>query len=75
MTKHHAAVKPPPRPLKPVEQVVTSEFSGLIVRFGEDTDFTNCERNLHPSQVSAQTRALADLCLALLNANEFVYVY
>jgi len=76
MTKHHAAVKPPlPRPLEPVEQVVTSEFSGLIVRFVEDTDFTNYERNLHPRQVSAQTRALADLCLALLNANEFVYVY
>ena len=76
MTKHHAAVKPPPlHLLKPVEQAVTSEYSGLIVRFVEDTEFTNYERNLHPSQVSAETRALAELCLVLLNANEFVYLY
>jgi hypothetical protein len=76
MTKHHSVVKPPQlAPLKPVEQSVNSEFSGLTIRIVEDTDFTNYERNLHPSQVSAQTRALAELCLVLLNANEFVYLY
>jgi len=33
------------------------------------------EENLHPSDVSPETRALADMALVLLNSNEFVYVY
>ncbi|MDZ4849927.1 MAG: PSD1 and planctomycete cytochrome C domain-containing protein [Pirellulaceae bacterium] len=31
--------------------------------------------DLQPSDVSVHIRALADICLALLNSNEFVYVY
>ncbi|MDX1925329.1 MAG: PSD1 and planctomycete cytochrome C domain-containing protein [Pirellulaceae bacterium] len=31
--------------------------------------------DLQPADVSARTRALADVCLALFNTNEFVYVY
>ncbi len=31
--------------------------------------------DLRPVDVDRHTRALADLCLAILNANEFVYVY
>ncbi len=31
--------------------------------------------DLQPSDVDARTRALADVCLALLNSNEFAYVY
>lgn len=31
--------------------------------------------DLQPSNVSLHTRALADVCLALLNTNEFAYVY
>jgi hypothetical protein len=31
--------------------------------------------DLQPCDVDAKTRALADVCLALLNSNEFVYVY
>jgi hypothetical protein len=31
--------------------------------------------DLHPANVDARTRALADLCLVLMNSNEFVYVY
>ncbi|MBX3451386.1 MAG: PSD1 domain-containing protein [Planctomycetaceae bacterium] len=31
--------------------------------------------DLQPGDVSAHTRALADVCLALLNSNEFAYVY
>ncbi len=31
--------------------------------------------DLQPSQVDANTRALADVCLAIFNSNEFVYVY
>ena len=31
--------------------------------------------DLQPSQVDSRTRALADICLVVLNSNEFVYVY
>lgn len=30
---------------------------------------------LQPANVPLHTRALADVCLALLNSNEFAYVY
>jgi len=33
------------------------------------------EHDLQPHEVDARTRAFADLCLVLLNSNEFVYVY
>ncbi|MGH9840791.1 MAG: DUF1549 and DUF1553 domain-containing protein [Blastocatellia bacterium] len=76
MTAHHQKVAPPaPAALKPVELFINSEFTGQTIRFVEDADFTGYERNPHASQVKAETRALAELCLTLLNANEFVYVY
>ncbi|GEM_PF-1566062 len=31
--------------------------------------------DLQPHEVDAKTRALADVCLAILNSNEFVFVY
>ena len=31
--------------------------------------------DLQPADVDARTQALADVCLALLNSNEFIYVY
>jgi len=31
--------------------------------------------DLQPADVPLRTRALADVCLALLNSNEFAYVY
>lgn len=31
--------------------------------------------DLQPADVPVHTRALADVCLALFNANEFAYVY
>jgi hypothetical protein len=76
MTAHHQRHPPAPPPaLKPVELFVNSEFTGQTIRFVEPTDFTGYERNLHASEVNATTRALAELCLTLLNANEFVFVY
>jgi hypothetical protein len=76
MTAHHRATKPAPfMPRLPALATVTSEFSGETFRFTEDQDWSRYEYNLHPSQVAAETRALAELCLVLLNANEFVYVY
>jgi hypothetical protein len=31
--------------------------------------------DLKPSDVDAETRALAEVCLVLFNSNEFAYVY
>jgi len=76
MVSHHQELLPTPPPeLKPVVQSINSEFTGRPIHFVEDMDFRDYERNLHPSQVSAQTRALAELCLVLFNSNEFLYIY
>ncbi len=76
MTALHLARNPAPFATRmPAIAVVNSEFSGETFRFTEDQDWSRYEYNLHPSQVSAETRALAEVCLALVNANEFVYVY
>ena len=37
--------------------------------------FEDYVRDLKPADVSAKTRALADLCLLLFNSNEFMYIY
>ena len=37
--------------------------------------FEHYQADKKPHEVSPQTRALADLCLVLFNANEFMYVY
>ncbi len=76
MTAHHTLVTPPlVSPLKPVKQSINSELTGENFQFEEETNFTNYERHLHPSQVGPGTRALAELCLVLLNSNEFLYIY
>lgn len=76
MTRHHETVNPaPPAPLKPMVQSINSEYSGETIQFEEESDIQNFERNPHSSQVPAKTRALAELCLVLFNANEFVYIY
>jgi Protein of unknown function (DUF1549)/Protein of unknown function (DUF1553)/Planctomycete cytochrome C len=76
MTEHHRIHRPAQlAPRTPVIAAVNSEYNGETFRFTEDQDWSSYEYNLHPGQVSAETRALAELCLVLLNANEFVYVY
>jgi hypothetical protein len=54
---------------------MVEELSGEPFAFQEDWDMSNYEYNLRPNEVSPETRALADLCLVILNSNEFVYVY
>jgi hypothetical protein len=40
-----------------------------------DPDYaTQYEPDPHPSQFDDETRALADLCLVLMNSSEFVYI-
>jgi hypothetical protein len=76
MTEQHWKIKPvnfefPKRLIQPMME----EFTGEPFEFEEDWNMTNYEYNLQPAEVTAETRALADLCLVMLNSNEFVYVY
>jgi hypothetical protein len=52
------------------------ENTGERFRFSEplysNTDFV---ADLQPADVDRHTRALSDLCLVILNSNEFVYIY
>jgi len=76
MTRHHQGMAPVARPeKKPVVHMIMSELTGEVFRFVQPEDPVDFEENLHPSQVGAETRALADFALALLNSSEFVYVY
>ncbi len=60
---------------KPLVHKITSELTGQVFEFRQPRDPAPYEHNLHASEVGAETRALADVALALLNSNEFVYVY
>ncbi|MFN7922972.1 MAG: PSD1 and planctomycete cytochrome C domain-containing protein [Bryobacteraceae bacterium] len=76
MTKFHEATPPPAKSAaKPLVHSMTSELTGETFRFTQQEDPVPYEANLHPSGVPPATRALADFALALLNSNEFIYVY
>jgi hypothetical protein len=76
MLGHHCRVQPVRE--EPPKQLVRShiaELTGARIEIVEDWDLASYEPNLKPTDVSAETRALAEVCLVILNANEFVYVY
>ena len=60
---------------KRVIQPMIEEMTGENFEFEEDWDMSNYQYNLQPTEVTSETRALADLCLVILNSNEFVYIY
>ena len=64
---------PPPREVvrEAVEENTGEKFTFVETLHAID-DF---EPDLRPSDVDRPTRALADVCLVLMNSNEFVYVY
>ena len=64
-----------PQPLKVVRKAV-EENTGENFAF-EETLFSNADYvpDLQPIDCDRRTRALADVCLVILNSNEFVYVY
>ena len=75
-TEWHKKTPPAAKPgHKPVIHKITSELTGHVAEFVQQGDPENYEANLHPSDVTPETRALADFMLALLNSNEFIYVY
>ncbi len=76
MTAEHAAHPAGPRkPEPPIVHEITSELTGEQYQFTQPDEVFDYQHNLHPSRAQARTRALADVALALLNSNEFAYVY
>ncbi len=68
-----------PQPIAPPTEVVREaidENTGKPFQFTEVLfAYQDYVPDLGPHQVDARTRALADVCLVLLNSNEFIYVY
>lgn len=68
-----------PKPIEYPTQVTRSlveEFTGEPFEFIERLNvFEDYVPDAKPWTVDADTRALADVCLLLLNSNEFMYVY
>ncbi|WP_013629305.1 PSD1 and planctomycete cytochrome C domain-containing protein [Rubinisphaera brasiliensis] len=76
MQDYHQQVKPEPvsYPTE-ITRSLVEEFSGRPFEYQEILPiFERYQPDSKPADVSAETRALADLCLLLLNTNEFMYV-
>ena len=67
-----AAQKPPIEVRRDAIEENTGEKFSFNEKLHAYADFVP---DLQPADVPAHTRALADVCLALLNSNEFAYVY
>jgi mono/diheme cytochrome c family protein len=75
-TEHHRQYPPTPTELPTsVRRGMVEELTGEMVYWDEDLSvLKEYERDLMPWQVEPEVRALADVCLVLLNSNEFLYV-
>ncbi|MEQ9439966.1 MAG: PSD1 and planctomycete cytochrome C domain-containing protein [Cyclobacteriaceae bacterium] len=59
-----------------VERTMFEEMTGEEFSYTERLDrYEDYVADVQPTEVSPETRALADLCRVLFNSNEFVYVY
>ncbi|WP_235990724.1 PSD1 and planctomycete cytochrome C domain-containing protein [Bremerella alba] len=76
MQSYHASKTPQPATYPAeITRSLVEEFSGEVFEYTEILPvFENYKQDTKPADVSPQTRALADLCLLLLNSNEFMYV-
>ncbi len=77
MQEYHQSVTPKPTtyPTK-ITRSLVEEFTGESFEYEEILPvYENYTPDKKPADVSAETRALADLCLMLFNSNEFLYVY
>jgi hypothetical protein len=58
-----------------IRQMV-EEMTGKTFFWKEELDiYQDYEPDIRPADVEPEVRALADLCLVLMNSNEFLYVY
>ena len=77
MRSYHAGVTPAriDYPAK-ITRSLVEEFSGKPFKYEEILpSFASYQSDTKPADASPNTRALADMCLLLLNSNEFVYLY
>jgi mono/diheme cytochrome c family protein len=77
MIDYHRQHKPKPvtYPTR-VTRSVVEEFSGDPIFYEERLDiYEDYVPDQQAADVSAETRALADVCLLLFNSNAFIYVY
>jgi hypothetical protein len=76
MAAHHRRHKPViGKPPTSVRREMIEELTGESFAWSEPLDLMKgYEPDLKPWDVAPETRALAELCLVLLNSNEFVYV-
>ena len=77
MTLHHRNKQPIPEKLPTsVTREMVEELTGEKFRWDEDLDvMKDYHPDLKPWDVGPETRGLAELCLVLMNSNEFMYVY
>ena len=70
------AVYPEFKPPLTVRREAVEENTGEKFAFDEELHaYADFVPDLQPGDCDVRTRAFADVCLALMNANEFVYVY
>jgi hypothetical protein len=78
MLAHHRTQSPSPIPLpQTVARHMVEEMTGEDVQWDEPLDgLKDYQRDLRAwdADADAETRALAELCLVLLNSNEFLHV-
>ncbi|MCH8830979.1 MAG: DUF1553 domain-containing protein [Planctomycetes bacterium] len=76
MTKHHRKQKPVPvKPPTTLKRQMIEELTGETFTWMESLDLmAHYQPDLKPWNVTPETRGLAELCLVLLNSNEFVFV-
>lgn len=67
-----ATINPPLEVRREAVEENTGEKFTLVEKLHSNADFVP---DLRPADVDARTRALAEVCLVLLNSNEFSYVY
>ena len=75
-TAEQVARKPQPRAYpKEITRRANEENTGAPFTFTEILfEYRDYQPDLQPHQIDPRTRGLADLCLVLLNANEFVFI-
>jgi hypothetical protein len=76
MTDHHRQHPPTPTRLPTrIQRHMVEEMTGEDFFWEEELDvLKRYQRDRMPWEVGPETRALAELCLVLLNANEFLYL-
>ena len=76
MLAHHQRTEPKvSRPPTSITRHMIEELTGEMQTWTEDLDLMReYEMDLKPWDVGPETRALAEVCLVLLNSNEFLYL-